>query len=97
MVPCCHIAPLMVLQHNLFWGRDSFLTFEHHMYVTLPQQMGRPVVGELELRQENLQNVVALIQPANTENDFHLRYVGEDLAILTDTSAVHAEGNVHKI
>ena len=49
----------------------------------LPKQTGRPVVGKLELKQGKLQNVVALIQPANTENDFHLRYVGEDTASLT--------------
>ena len=61
----CHIVPPMVLQHDLLLGRDSFLKFDHHTNVTLPKQTGRPVVGELELRQENPQNVVALIQPAN--------------------------------
>ena len=63
---CCHIIPPMVLQHDLLLGRDSFLKFEHHTYATLPQQTGRAVVGELELRQENPQNVVTLIQPANS-------------------------------
>ena len=69
---CCHIVPPMVLQYDLLLRRDSFLKFEHHTYAALPQQTGRAVVGELELRQENPQNVVALIQPANTENEFHL-------------------------
>ena len=41
------------------------------------------MVGELELRQENPQTVVAFIQPTKTENDFHVRYVGEGLVILT--------------
>ena len=83
---CCHIVPPMVLQHDLLLGRDSLLKFEHHTYAALPQQTGRAVVGELELRQENPQNVVTLIQPANTENDFHLRCVGEDPASLTPKS-----------
>ena len=69
----------MVLQHDLLLVRYSFLKFEHHTYAT---------VGKLELRQENSQNVVALIQPANTENDFRLRYVGEDTASLTPQPSI---------
>ena len=60
----CHIVPPMVLRHDLLLERDSFLKFEHHTYATLPKQTGKPVVGELELRQENSHNVVVLIQPA---------------------------------
>ena len=80
---CCHAVPPMVQQHDLLLGRDSFLKYEHHTYGTLSKHTGRSVVGELELRQENLQNVVVLIQPANTENDLHLRCVGEVTVSLT--------------
>ena len=79
----CHIVPPMVLQHDLLLGRDSSLKLQHNTYATLPKETGRPVVGVLELRQENPKTIVALIQPANTENDFHSRYVGKDTVSLT--------------
>ena len=63
----CHIIPPIVLQHDLLLGIYSFLKFEHHTYATLPQQTGRPVVGQLVLKLENPQSVVALIQPANIQ------------------------------
>ena len=72
----------MVLQHGLLLGRDSFLKFQNHTYATLPKEAGRPVEGVLTLSQNTEKNV-ALIQPTNTENDYHLRYVGKDTASLT--------------
>ena len=71
----CHIVPPMVLQHGLLLGRDSFFRFQNHRYATLPKEAGRPVEGVLTLSQNTERNV-ALIQPTNTENDYHLRYVG---------------------
>ena len=38
--------------------------------------------GALTLSQ-NPEKHVALIQPTNTENDYHLRYVGKDMVSLT--------------
>ena len=78
----CHIVPPMVLQHGLLLGRDSFLKFENHTYAILPKEAERPVEGVLPLSQ-NLEKNVALIQPTNTENDCHLRYVGKDVVSLT--------------
>ena len=78
----CDIVPPMVLQHGLLLGRNSFLTFQNHRYVTLPKEAGRPVEGVLTLSQ-NTEKYVALTQPTNTENDYHLRYVGKDTVSLT--------------
>ena len=78
----CHIVPPMVLQHGLLLGRDSFLKFQNHTYATLPKEAERPVEGVLTLSQNTEKNV-ALIQPTNTENDYHLRYVGKDTVSLT--------------
>ena len=77
-----HIVPPMVLQHGLLLGRDSFLRLQNHRYATLPKEAERPVEGVLTLSQNTDKNV-ALIQPTNTENDYHLRYVGKDTVILT--------------
>ena len=78
----CHIVPPMVLQHGLLLGRDSFLKFQNHTYATLPKEAGRPVEGVPTLSQNKEKNV-ASIQPTNTENDYHLRYVGKDTVSLT--------------
>ena len=78
----CHIVPPMVLQHGLLLGRDSFLKFQNHTYVTLPKEAEKPVDGVLTLSQNPEKNV-ALIQTTNTENDYHLRYVGKDTVSLT--------------
>ena len=67
----------MVLHHGLLLGRDSFLKFQNHTCATLPKEVGRPVEGVLT-RSQNTEKNVALIQPTNTENDYHLRYVGKD-------------------
>ena len=78
----CHIVPPMVLQHGLLLGRDSFLNFQNHMYATLPKEAERPVESTLTLSQNPEKNV-ALIQPTNTEHDYHLQYVGKDTVRLT--------------
>ena len=78
----CHIFPPMVLQHGLLLGRDYFFTFQNHTYAALPKEAGKPVEGVLTLSQ-NPEKDVALIQPTNTENDYHLRYVGKDTVGLT--------------
>ena len=78
----CHIGPPMLLQHSLLLGRDYFFTFQNHTYAALPKEAGRPVEGVLTLSQ-NTEKYVALIQPTNTENDYHLRYVGKDTVRLT--------------
>ena len=78
----CQIVPPMVLQHGLLLGRDSFLKFQNHTYATLPKEAERPVEGLLTLSQ-NPEKHVALIQPTNTENDYYLRYVGNDMVSLT--------------
>ena len=72
----------MVLQHGLLLGRDSFLKFQNHTYVTLPKEAGRPVKGVLTLSQ-NIEKNVALIEPTNTENDYHLRCMGKHTVSLT--------------
>ena len=72
----------MVLQHGLLLARDFFLKFQNHTYATLPKEMERPVEGVPTLSQNSEKNV-ALIQPTNTENDYHLRYVGKDRVSLT--------------
>ena len=77
-----HTVPPMVLQHGLLLGRDPFLKFQNHTYATLPKEADRLVEGVLTLSQ-NTQKNVALIQPTNTENDCHLRYVGKDTVSLT--------------
>ena len=66
-----HIFPPMVLQHGLLLGRYSFLKFQNHTYATLSKEAERPVEGVLTLSQ-NPEKTVALIQPTNTENDYHL-------------------------
>ena len=78
----CHIVPPTVLQHGLFLGRDIFFKFQNHTYATLPKEAERPVQGVLSLSQNPEKNM-ALIQPTNTENDYHLRYVGKHMASLT--------------
>ena len=79
----CHIVPPMVLQHCLLLGRDYFLKFQNHTYATLlPKEAEMPVEGVLTLSQ-NPETNVALLQPTNTENDYHLRYVGKDTVSLT--------------
>ena len=83
----CHIVPSMVLQHGLMLGRDSFLKFQNHTYATLPKKAGRPVEGVLTLSQ-NTEKDVALIQPTNTEHDYHLRYVGKDTVSLTSQPCI---------
>ena len=82
MIVPYHIVPPMVLQHGLLLGRDSFFKFPNHTYATLPKEAGRPVEGVLTLSQNKEKNV-ALIQPTNTENDYHLRYVSKDTVSLT--------------
>ena len=52
------------------------------MYATLQNEAERPVEGVLTLSQNPEKNV-ALIQPTNTENDYHLRCVGKDTVSLT--------------
>ena len=76
------IVPPTVLQHGLLLGRDSFFKFQNHTCATLPKEAGRPVEGVLTLSQNTEKNV-ALIQPTNTENDYHLRYVGKYTVSLT--------------
>ena len=78
----CHIVPPMGLQHGLLLGRDSFLKIQDHTYATLPKGAGRSVEEVLTLNQ-NTEKSVALIQPTNTENYYHLRYVGKDTVSLT--------------
>ena len=78
----CHIVPPLVLQHGLLLGRHSFLKFQNHTFATLPKETGRPVEGVLTLNQ-NLPKTGALIQPTNTENDYHLRCVGKNMVSLT--------------
>ena len=78
----CHIVPPMVLQHDLLLGRDFFSKFQNHTYATLQKEAGRPVEGVLTLSQNTEKNV-ALIQPTNTENNYHLRCVGKDTVSLT--------------
>ena len=78
----CHIVPPMVLQHGLLLGRDSFLKFRNHTYATLPKEAKRPMEGVLTLSRNPEKNV-ALVHPTNTENDYHLRYVGKDMVSLT--------------
>ena len=78
----CHIVPPMVLQHGLLLERDSFLNFQNHTYATLPKKTERPVEGVLT-RSQNQETLVALIQPTNTENDYHLRCMGKDMVSLT--------------
>ena len=51
----------------LLLGRDFFLRFQNHAYATLPSG------GNCSL----------LIQPTNTETDYHVRYVGKDTVRLT--------------
>ena len=77
----------MVLQHGLLLGRDSFLKFQNHTYATLPKEAERPVEGVFTLSQ-NTEKSLALIQPTNTENDYHLRYVGKDTVSLTSHPCV---------
>ena len=67
----CHIVPPMVLQHGLLLGKRYFLKFQNHTYATLPKEAERPVGGVLTLSQ-NPETNVALIQPTNTENGYHL-------------------------
>ena len=71
----------MVLQHGLLLGRDSFLKFRNHTYATLPKEAKRPMEGVLTLNRNPEKNV-ALVHPTNTENDYHLRYVGKDMVSL---------------
>ena len=78
----CHIVPPMVSQHGLLLGRDSFLKFQNHTYATLPKEAERPVEGVLTLSQNREKNV-ALMQPTNTNNDYHLRYMDKDMVSLT--------------
>ena len=78
----CYIVPPMVLQHGLLLGKDYFLKFQNHTYATLPKEAERPVEGVLTLSQNPEKNV-ALIQPTNTENYYHLRYVGKGTVSLT--------------
>ena len=78
----CHIVPPMVLHYGLLLGRHSFFKFQNHTYATLPKEAERPVEGVLTLSQNPEKNV-ALIQPTNTENDYHLRYVGKYAVSLT--------------
>ena len=77
----CHIVPPMVLQHGLLLGRNYFLKFQNLTYATLPKEAERPVEGVLTLSQNPDKNV-ALIQPTNTEHDYHLRCVGKDTVSL---------------
>ena len=59
-----------------------FFEIQNHTYATLPKEAERPVEGVLTLSQNPERNV-ALIQPTNTENDYHLRCVGKDTVSLT--------------
>ena len=59
-----------------------FFKFQNHTYATLPKEVEKPVEGVLTLSQNPEKNV-ALIQPTNTESDYHLRYVGKDMVSLT--------------
>ena len=76
----CHIVTPTALQHDLLLGRDSFLKFQNHTYATLPNETGKPSVGILDLRKNP--KAVAWIQAEDKENDFHLRYVGKEMASL---------------
>ena len=78
----CHIVPPMVLQYSLLLVRDSFCKFQNQSYATLLKEAERPVEGILTLSQNPEKNV-ALIQPTNTENDYHLRCGGKDTVSLT--------------
>ena len=77
----------MVLQHGLLLGRDYFFKCQNHTDATLPKEAERPVEGVLTLSQNSEKNV-ALIQPRNTENNYHLRYVGKDTVSLTSHSCM---------
>ena len=62
--------------------KKLFLKFQNPTYATLPKEAKRLVEGVLTLSQNPEKNV-ALIQPTNTEHDYHLRYVGKDTVSLT--------------
>ena len=77
----------MALQHGLLLGRNSFFKFQNYTYATLPKEAERPVEGVLTLSQNPEKNV-ALIQPTNTEHDYHLRSVGKDTVNLTSQPCI---------
>ena len=77
----CHIVPLMVIQHGLLLERGYSFKFQKHTYDSPEgrrEACGRCIYPESKHREK-----CGLIQPTNTENDYHLRYVGKDTLSFT--------------